>query len=67
MMVELARGEVGLIISGFTFVSPEGQSAPAQMSACREPLSKYQRERHVPINRPLNKNGFKTTCAEIRG
>src|SRR5512143_1486163 len=34
MMVELARGEVGLIISGFTFVSPEGQSAPGQMSAC---------------------------------
>lgn len=34
MMVELARGEVGLIISGFTFVSPEGQSTRGQMSAC---------------------------------
>jgi 2,4-dienoyl-CoA reductase-like NADH-dependent reductase (Old Yellow Enzyme family) len=31
MMVELARGEVGLIISGYTFVSPEGQSNPGQL------------------------------------
>jgi 2,4-dienoyl-CoA reductase-like NADH-dependent reductase (Old Yellow Enzyme family) len=32
MMVELARGEVGLIISGYTFVSPEGQSSPGQLA-----------------------------------
>src|SRR5512141_267503 len=32
MMVELARGEVGLIISGYTFVRPEGQSTPGQMA-----------------------------------
>jgi 2,4-dienoyl-CoA reductase-like NADH-dependent reductase (Old Yellow Enzyme family) len=32
MMVELARGEVGLIISGYTFVSPEGQSNPGQLA-----------------------------------
>jgi 2,4-dienoyl-CoA reductase-like NADH-dependent reductase (Old Yellow Enzyme family) len=32
MMVELARGEVGLIISGYTFISPEGQSSPGQMA-----------------------------------
>jgi 2,4-dienoyl-CoA reductase-like NADH-dependent reductase (Old Yellow Enzyme family) len=33
MMVELAKGEVGLIISGYTFVKPEGQSTPGQMAA----------------------------------
>jgi 2,4-dienoyl-CoA reductase-like NADH-dependent reductase (Old Yellow Enzyme family) len=33
MMVELARGEVGLIISGYVFVSPEGQSSPRQLAA----------------------------------
>ena len=32
MMIELARGEVGLIISGYTFVRPEGQSTPGQMA-----------------------------------
>ncbi len=32
MMVELARGEVGLIISGYAFVSPEGQSSPRQLA-----------------------------------
>ena len=32
MMVELARGEVGLIISGYAFVRPEGQSTPGQMA-----------------------------------
>ncbi len=32
MMVELAKGEVGLIISGYTFVRPEGQSTPGQMA-----------------------------------
>jgi 2,4-dienoyl-CoA reductase-like NADH-dependent reductase (Old Yellow Enzyme family) len=33
MMVELARGEVGLIISSYAFVSPEGQSSPRQLAA----------------------------------
>src|SRR5664279_2273765 len=33
MMVELARGEVGLIISSYTFVSPEGRSSPGQLAA----------------------------------
>jgi len=32
MMVELAGNEVGLIISGYTFVSPEGQSSPGQLA-----------------------------------
>lgn len=32
VMVELAWGEVGLIISGYTFVSPEGQSNPGQLA-----------------------------------
>jgi 2,4-dienoyl-CoA reductase-like NADH-dependent reductase (Old Yellow Enzyme family) len=32
MMVELVRDEVGLIISGYTFVSPEGQSSPGQLA-----------------------------------
>jgi 2,4-dienoyl-CoA reductase-like NADH-dependent reductase (Old Yellow Enzyme family) len=32
MMVELAKGEVGLIISGYATVSPEGQSNPGQMA-----------------------------------
>jgi len=33
MMVKLAKGEVGLIISGYTFVRPESQSSPGQMAA----------------------------------
>jgi 2,4-dienoyl-CoA reductase-like NADH-dependent reductase (Old Yellow Enzyme family) len=33
MMVELARGEVGLIISGHAYVSPEGQVSPGQLAA----------------------------------
>jgi 2,4-dienoyl-CoA reductase-like NADH-dependent reductase (Old Yellow Enzyme family) len=32
LMVELARNEIGLIISGYTFVSPEGQSSPGQLA-----------------------------------
>jgi 2,4-dienoyl-CoA reductase-like NADH-dependent reductase (Old Yellow Enzyme family) len=32
-MVELAKGEVGLIISGYSFVSPEGQSTSGQLAA----------------------------------
>jgi 2,4-dienoyl-CoA reductase-like NADH-dependent reductase (Old Yellow Enzyme family) len=32
MMVELARGAVGLIISSYAFVSPDGQSSPRQLA-----------------------------------
>lgn len=32
-MVELAKGGVGLIFTGYAFVSPEGQSSPRQMAA----------------------------------
>jgi 2,4-dienoyl-CoA reductase-like NADH-dependent reductase (Old Yellow Enzyme family) len=32
MMVALAKGEVGLIITGFTFISPEGRSRPWQLA-----------------------------------
>ena len=32
MMIELARGEVGLIISSHAFVSPEGQASPRQLA-----------------------------------
>lgn len=32
MMVELAQNEVGLIISSYAFVSPEGQSSPGQLA-----------------------------------
>ncbi|EPR39861.1 NADH:flavin oxidoreductase/NADH oxidase [Desulfovibrio sp. X2] len=33
MMVELARGGVGLIITGYAYVSPEGQSQTRQLAA----------------------------------
>jgi 2,4-dienoyl-CoA reductase-like NADH-dependent reductase (Old Yellow Enzyme family) len=32
MMVKLVRGEVGLIISSYAFVSPGGQSSPGQLA-----------------------------------
>ena len=32
-MVELAKGGVGLIFTGYAFVSREGQSGPRQMAA----------------------------------
>ena len=32
MMIELAKGEVGLIISSYAFISPEGQSSPSQLA-----------------------------------
>ena len=32
MMIELAEGKVGLIISSYAFVSPEGQSSPRQLA-----------------------------------
>jgi 2,4-dienoyl-CoA reductase-like NADH-dependent reductase (Old Yellow Enzyme family) len=38
LMAALARGEVGLIITGHAFVSPEGQASPRQMGAHREDL-----------------------------
>ena len=31
-MIELAKGEVGLIISSYAFISPEGQSSPGQLA-----------------------------------
>ena len=34
MMAELARNEVGLIITGYAYVAPEGQSGPWQLAAC---------------------------------
>jgi 2,4-dienoyl-CoA reductase-like NADH-dependent reductase (Old Yellow Enzyme family) len=34
MMAELARGEVGLIITSYAFVSPEGRSNFGQLGAC---------------------------------
>ena len=31
-MVELVKGAVGLIISGYSFISPAGQSTPGQLA-----------------------------------
>jgi 2,4-dienoyl-CoA reductase-like NADH-dependent reductase (Old Yellow Enzyme family) len=36
MMMELAKGEVGLIISGHAFVKPEGQVSPRQLAVYEE-------------------------------
>ncbi len=36
MMVELAKGEVGLIISGHAYVRPEGQVSPMQLAIYEE-------------------------------
>ncbi|MEJ2696277.1 MAG: NADH:flavin oxidoreductase [Candidatus Sulfobium sp.] len=38
MMVELVRGEAGLIITSYAFVSPEGRSNPTQIGACDDGL-----------------------------
>lgn len=45
MMVELAKGEVRLIISGYSFVSHEGQSSPAQLGVplFRHPVSRQRK------------------------
>ncbi len=37
-MVALARGGVGLIISGHAYVDPAGQASPWQLGACRDDL-----------------------------
>ena len=34
MLAELAGNEVGLIITGYAYVAPEGQSGPWQLAAC---------------------------------
>jgi 2,4-dienoyl-CoA reductase-like NADH-dependent reductase (Old Yellow Enzyme family) len=44
MMAALARGEVGLIITSYAFVSPEGRSNPGQLSACDDRLLPGLRE-----------------------
>lgn len=36
MMAELAAGGVGLIISGYTYVSREGKDAPGQLGVCSD-------------------------------
>jgi 2,4-dienoyl-CoA reductase-like NADH-dependent reductase (Old Yellow Enzyme family) len=38
MMAALARGEVGLIITSYAFVSPEGRSSQGQLGACEDSL-----------------------------
>ena len=38
MMVELAAGEVGLIITSYAFVSPEGRSNTTQLGICEDGL-----------------------------
>ncbi len=43
-MVQLAKGGVGLIITGNTYVSPEGQAVPRQMGAYSEELLPSLRE-----------------------
>jgi 2,4-dienoyl-CoA reductase-like NADH-dependent reductase (Old Yellow Enzyme family) len=44
MMAELAKGEVGLIITSYAFVSPEGQSSRGQLGACNDLLLPGLRE-----------------------
>lgn len=38
MMVELVRGEVGLVVSSYAFVSPEGRSSRSQLGACDDSM-----------------------------
>ena len=38
LMIRLAKGEVGLIITGHTYVSPEGQAVPWQLGIYRDDL-----------------------------
>jgi 2,4-dienoyl-CoA reductase-like NADH-dependent reductase (Old Yellow Enzyme family) len=45
LLVELAQGEVGLIITGHAYVSPEGQAAPAQLG--------IHTDTHVPSLREM--------------
>lgn len=50
MMVELARGEVGLIISSYAFVSPDGRSSSGQLAAhsddCVDALQRMAKSVH---------------------
>lgn len=50
MMVELAKGGVGLIISGYTFISPEGQSSPRQMTVCTDKCEPGLREMTAAVH-----------------
>jgi 2,4-dienoyl-CoA reductase-like NADH-dependent reductase (Old Yellow Enzyme family) len=36
LLADLAHGNVGLIITGHAYVSPEGQAAPGQLAVCTE-------------------------------
>jgi 2,4-dienoyl-CoA reductase-like NADH-dependent reductase (Old Yellow Enzyme family) len=36
MMTELARGQIGLIVAGYVYVSPEGRGLPWQTGICRD-------------------------------
>jgi 2,4-dienoyl-CoA reductase-like NADH-dependent reductase (Old Yellow Enzyme family) len=36
LLADLARGHVGLIITGHAYVSPEGQAAPGQLAVCTD-------------------------------
>ncbi len=50
MMAELARGEVGLIITSYAFVSPEGRSNSGQLGACDDSLLAGLREMAAAVH-----------------
>jgi 2,4-dienoyl-CoA reductase-like NADH-dependent reductase (Old Yellow Enzyme family) len=74
LLETLARGEVGLIITGFAYVMPNGQALPRQLSICDDAaipglqtLTQRVHAAHGKIAMQIVHAGVQTTVTETEG